>query len=575
MLRVGVVMYQTSLSKGQELVAQRMVREFRAQNHDAFLITSPYHDGEPVVTEEEIAKHGGHLYLFDERLGIPVIRVASVNTSWPPRRITLADFVGTLSQIVDEQKLNVLIVHSTLWNGPEDVLKFVEWKRRLARDGFPDLTPLFCHMSHFQDASPERYEMVERSYRDAWNSTSLSQIVRAADLLLVVSPFEKQVMKELGADESKCFLFPGGVEELTGESGDPARFRKEHGIPPDAKVVTSLGTIEERKNTMAVISVAKRLADRPDIRFVIAGLEPGEYAQGVRAEATSLPNVSILGAVSDEEKSSLIKTTTVNIIMSRSEALGIAQLEFMANGVPVVTSGTGGQQWVVKDGEDGMVVDGPEDIAGAARAVAKIAESSSLRRKLSANARRKAASYSMSRLIHELAKRLENMRLERSDEERLRRGLSEQEEVLEAMVSGRTRVIVTNRRILVRHDRSDRMGSSIELKEIRAMTRATRYPWEILAGGALCSAALALSGLLTPFGPAVEFVLRSTALSAVGTAIPAVAVGVASVAVFLVRREKGYVLRGGGRRVFVPSAFLRLLRMADTLSPVELFATLD
>ncbi|MDA4117165.1 MAG: hypothetical protein OK455_02355 [Thaumarchaeota archaeon] len=46
MLRIGVVMYQTSLTKGQELVAQRMVKEFRAQSYDAFLITSPYHDGE-------------------------------------------------------------------------------------------------------------------------------------------------------------------------------------------------------------------------------------------------------------------------------------------------------------------------------------------------------------------------------------------------------------------------------------------------------------------------------------------------------------------------------------------------
>ena len=147
-------MYQTSLSKGQELVAQRMVREFRAQNYDAFLITSAYHDGEAVLSEEEISKHGGYVHLFDERLGIPVIRVGSVSMSWPPRRVSLADFVGVLGQIVDGLKLNVLIVHSTLWNGPEEVLKFVEWRRNLARDGFPQLTPIFCSMSHFMWAGP-------------------------------------------------------------------------------------------------------------------------------------------------------------------------------------------------------------------------------------------------------------------------------------------------------------------------------------------------------------------------------------------------------------------------------------
>jgi D-inositol-3-phosphate glycosyltransferase len=74
-------MYQTSLTKGQELVAQRMVKEFRAQNYDAFLITSPNHDGEPVISEEELAMHGGYVYVFDEALGIPVIRVASTPTT--------------------------------------------------------------------------------------------------------------------------------------------------------------------------------------------------------------------------------------------------------------------------------------------------------------------------------------------------------------------------------------------------------------------------------------------------------------------------------------------------------------
>lgn len=38
--RIGVIMYQTSKSKGQELVAQRMVREFIKMGHEAYLITS-------------------------------------------------------------------------------------------------------------------------------------------------------------------------------------------------------------------------------------------------------------------------------------------------------------------------------------------------------------------------------------------------------------------------------------------------------------------------------------------------------------------------------------------------------
>ncbi len=190
-------------------------------NYDAFLITSPYQDEKPVISDEELAMHAGYVYTFDESLGIPVIRVGSAPTSWPPRRASLIDFIDTLAKIVDNFKLNVLITHSTLWNGPEEILKFVEWRRNLSRDGVPKLTPIFCHMSHFQEASPDRYGVVERSFREAWNQTSLSLIVREADLVLVVSPFEKEAMKERGAAEDRCFLFPGGIDELTGLDGRP------------------------------------------------------------------------------------------------------------------------------------------------------------------------------------------------------------------------------------------------------------------------------------------------------------------------------------------------------------------
>ena len=570
-LRIGVIMYQTSLSKGQELVAQRMVKEFRSQNCDAFLITSPFHDGEPVVSEEEITAHGGYLYQFDERMGIPVIRVGSMNTSWPPRRISLSDFVGVLSKIVDDQKLNVLIVHSTLWNGPEDVLKFIEWRRNLSKTGFPHLTPIFCHMSHFQEASPERYEMVERTFREAWNNTSLAQIVKAADLVLVVSPYEKQVMKELGADESKFFLFPGGIEDLDGERGEVEKLRAKYGIPDGVKVVGSLGTVEERKNTMAVVEVARMLETRRDVHFVIAGLEPGEYARKVRAAAEQLPNVSMLGPISDDEKSALIKASTVNIIMSRSEALGIAQLEFMASGVPVVSSGSGGQQWVVRNGESGFIIDGPEDVTGAARAVAKIAENESLRTRLGANARRRASAYSMSRLVSDLVRRLGNIWQDRSDEDRLRRGLPEDEQVLEAMVSGGTRVIVTNRRLFVKHDNTDHEPTSIKLKEIEGLSKTIRYPWAILGAGAAASAALFFLAFGSPLSVAMHWLLGWTPISPVAGFIPGAMVAIATLFLFAARRRPGYLLKGGLIRVFIPAEFIRLLHLADRLTPVDLF----
>jgi hypothetical protein len=294
----------------------------------------------------------------------------------------------------------------------------------------------------------------------------------------------------------------------------------------------------------------------------------------VREEAGRLPNVSMLGLLSEEDKSALIRTTAVNMIMSRSEALGIAQLEFMANGVPVVTSGAGGQQWVVQDGVNGIMLAGPEDVAGAAKAVQRITDNASLSKKLGKNARTRAAAYSMTRLTHDLMKRLEALWEARSEQERLRTGLPEQEKVLEAMVSGSTRVILTNRRLFVRQDRKER-ESSIGLGEIQGVTRLTRYPWPLLGAGIISTSALSALGLVSPVGKILDSYFRLPVYPMAAAMIPAAIIGAVSLLLFASLRRHGYLLRGGSVRVFVPWEFRRLLMMVDALVPDELLKSVD
>jgi len=570
MLRIGVVMYQTSLTKGQELVAQRMVKEFKAQNYDAFLITSPNHDGEPVISEEELAMHAGYKYTFDETLGIPVIRVGSVPTTWPPRRASLIDFIDTLGRIVDNYKLNVLITHSTLWNGPEEILKFVEWRRNLSRDGVPKMTPIFCHMSHFQEASADRYGVVERSFREAWNQTSLSMIVREADLVLVVSPYERELMKERGAREERCFLFPGGVDELTGLTGDPADMRSRLGIRPGTKLVVTVGTVEERKNTLNVVEIARILAERKDIHFVIAGTEQGDYGKRVREEAGELPNVSVLGSISDVEKSALMKASAINLIMSRSEALGITQLEFMSIGVPVVSSGAGGQEWVVKDGKNGIIVEGPDDTAGAAEAIIKLVDDEPLRKRLGRNAIRSARDFSMTKLSNALAKRLEGLTHDRQDDDKLRRSIANDEQSLEAMISGKLKAIVTNKRLLVKDDRDEGETISIPLHEISRITRQKKLPWGVLAGGAAATLLLSFLVLMPPVLSYVNGLVPSPGGGLVLLLIPILPLAVA-LPLFVRGIRDGYSVRSGSESVFLPKQFLRLLKLVDRLMQTDFF----
>ena len=405
-MNFGIVMYQTSASKGQELVAQRMTKELGSQGGKAILITSRFHDFRPVISADEVRRNGGYVRFQDTNLGIEVYRVESRKVDWPPRRIEFANFVSTLDRIVGELDLDVLITHSTLWNGPDLAAQFVAWKRRIfAERGSGHL--VFCHMSHFQPPARQRYSLQEREWRRSWNEYVLKRIIMEADLLLVTTPQAERHMVELGARRDQCTLFPGGIEvprSLTTEELE--EFRRRRGVRSGEKIATCLGTVEERKNVEAIFRLAKLLRERKDLRFIIAGKMEGAYARRIMSIAGETPNVSILGEISDDEKDALIRASYLNLTMSKLEALGLTQLEFMSAGVPVVTSGVGGQAWVVKNGQTGVVLRGPHDTKGAADSIVKLLDDPEYRTKLGRNAERFASRLTMKSLVKELITRI-------------------------------------------------------------------------------------------------------------------------------------------------------------------------
>jgi glycosyltransferase involved in cell wall biosynthesis len=503
--RIGIIMYQTSNSKGQELVAQRMVREFNRLGHQAYLITGIYHDGNEIMPAENLKRGRGFVYIEDDTLGIPVIRVDSYIASWPPRRIVFRDFIHVLEDIVDMFRLNVLITHSTLWNGPEEVAKFVVWRRDMRNLGGYQDPIVFAHMSHFQEPSFQRYSVKELTFRTAWNKLSLSRVMETANLILVVTPFEKKSKVKLGGKPQKCFLFPGGVDDEAFSrfaTMDTADFLQRHNIRPGTKLVSYLGTIEERKNPTAVMKVAHKLKDRQDVHFVFAGKSDSAYAREVEKEARSLPNVTYLGEITEREKVQLIKASHLNIIMSRLEALGIAQLEFMYCGVPVITSATGGQSWVVKDGIDGIHIKGPEDVDGAARAIARLVDDSNAYRQLSDNAREKAASLTTSRLVSGLDAALDGEIAKESGlaglPEEIQTTMVKPEYTLKTWTSGTSGVVATNRRIFVRQGFISRTVTEVRYADIKSIEHARRYPWKTVLSGAAVSTFFLVAPSLRP-----------------------------------------------------------------------------
>jgi D-inositol-3-phosphate glycosyltransferase len=569
-------MYQTSRSKGQELVAQRMVREFIKLGNEAYLITSVFHDGEKVVSSENLTKIGGYIYSYDAELQIPIIRVESYIAKWPPRRIVFRDFISTLEKIVDKFELDVLITHSTLWNGPEDVAKFVEWRRYMKDIGGYQDPLVFCQMSHFQEPTPKRYSLAERSFRTVWNRLTLPQIFSIANLIIVVTPFEKEAKVKMGADPEKFFLFPGGVDDevfLRYANADVRRFVEALKINQDSKIISFLGSLEERKNPMAVIKIAEILKERTDIHFVLAGKGSSPYAEKVIQESKGMPNVTYLGEINEQEKVLLIKASYINIILSRLEALGLTQIEFMYNGVPVVTSGVGGQKWLIHNGVEGLHVSGPEDIEGAAVAIRKLVDNPGLWRELSENAKKRTIGLAMSNLTADLDQALtaelikERGLIEIPSE--ARSTLSSPENVLKSWSSGSWGVIATEKRLFIRRGFLSRKVTEIPVKNISSIEYMRRYSWKTLVLGAAISVFLfvlpffsqifsrsfvaGLDELVRSILP--QSFLQSPILGAFINFLSLLPFLIA-VVIFSVQARTGYTLRGPGiEALYLPRKF--------------------
>lgn len=567
-------MYQTSQTKGQELVAQRMVKELRRQGHEAYLITSIFHDQEPVVSREEVGRRGGYIHMFDATLGLPVVRVNSEEVNWPPRRIAFVGFTSVLTALVDDLKLDVLVTHSTLWNGPEDAARFVEWKRNQAKGGAPVGKLVLCHMSHFQDPSEERYDLDERTYRQTWNGTTLPMVMKLADFVLVTTPYEMEMMKKMGVEDSKLILFPGGIDLPSIEPGD-LEFRKKHGIPGELNVVTFLGTVEERKNAKAVLKVAQVLNERKDIHFVIAGRLEGGYGSEVKYASTGLGNVTVTGPISDEDYPSLIRETYLNINMSRSEALGLAQLEFMYSGVPVVTSGVGGQSWVVKDGVSGVVLSGPDDVSGAAKAIRNLVDKPKRRNKLAQRSRDTASQFTMGRLIHSFIQVVSPKLAAKEGGAQVQ--LEPGEKVIEAWARKGYKVVVTTKTLKIESEKKGQRVA-IPLAEIIRLDKRREFSWKVPTLGGLGSLSLFSAFVLDPSKKgAFESLL--TPLSSVS---PGILGGMFWLTVFLplglslvvtaMTAVKGYsILFGDGIKEFLPAEFAKALRIADEFTSHALF----
>jgi glycosyltransferase-like protein len=133
----------------------------------------------------------------------------------------------------------------------------------------------------------------------------------------------------------------GRFEAAAGPSGAAGRAGWRERLGP-SRFVLAVGGIEPRKGTLDLVGSMHLLRQRsPDVRLVVAGGETlfdyRDYRSAVEREIDRLGvPVEVLGPVAHDELPALVASADAFAFPSTKEGFGLAALEALAAGVPVV-----------------------------------------------------------------------------------------------------------------------------------------------------------------------------------------------------------------------------------------------
>ena len=234
------------------------------------------------------------------------------------------------------------------------------------------------HGLHFS----RRSSGVRRVVVDRW----LAGACRAADLTQCTSYAEKAELLDRIGSVGRMEVVHNAVPPPPPVDRDAVR--AELGVGPETVAVLYLGQLEPRKDPLLAVQAARGI---PGVAMLVAGDGP-QRAELAAAGAT------MLGYRSDPER--LLGAVDVLVMPSRHEGLSYAVLEAMAAGVAcVVSDGPGNPEAV---GDAGIIFSAGDRRALHA-ALARLAADPAERARMSAAARRRAASeFSIERFLGQM-----------------------------------------------------------------------------------------------------------------------------------------------------------------------------
>ncbi len=201
---------------------------------------------------------------------------------------------------------------------------------------------------------------------------------RFTDKIITINKEDYNLAKKKFKSKEVNYIPGVGVDfsRFENVSVDSRDKRKEIGVPEDAFLLLSVGELNENKNHQVIIKALAKL-NNPEIHYAIAGVgDKKGYLLDLADSLGLSKQVHLLGYRKDIAE--LNHSADVFCFPSFREGLGLAAIEGMSCGLPIVTSNVHGINDYSENNVTGFKCN-PEDSEGFAQAIQKLIENPSMR----------------------------------------------------------------------------------------------------------------------------------------------------------------------------------------------------
>ncbi|MEY8515929.1 glycosyltransferase [Lachnospiraceae bacterium 29-84] len=189
------------------------------------------------------------------------------------------------------------------------------------------------------------------------------------DMIITINREDYKLIQKFHVKEKR--YIPGvGVdtEKISKMKVDKTKIRLKYGVPLEAFLILSIGELSDRKNHKVIIKAISQCGIK-NIYYIICGT--GEKAQELEELAKKLgilDRIIFTGQVSHEDAMKICHVCDIGALPSTIEGLGLAGIETLACGKPMVASDVHGIVDYVIDGITGITCN-PNDVNAFSKAV--------------------------------------------------------------------------------------------------------------------------------------------------------------------------------------------------------------